>query len=61
MSRERNLHSEDYLSELLENKYVRIGMYISGGLLFLYGVGIVCKVLSHSLSNYKELQKVIRS
>jgi|AP03_1055505.scaffolds.fasta_scaffold03791_2 hypothetical protein len=54
-------NSKDFLSDILGEKQVNLILIFGGGLAVLYVFGIVCKVLTHTVVNYKTLQNVLQA
>ena len=52
---------KDFLSDIFGEKQVNIVLIIGGSLAVLYVIGIVCKVFTHTVVNYKALQNVLQA
>jgi len=53
--------SKDFLADMFGEKQVNIAFIIGSGLGLLYLLGIACKVLTHTVVNYKTLQNVLQA
>ncbi len=62
MMRTKNIeNNHNTIDGILENKRLKIIFYIGGGLVAIYAIGIAFKVMSHTVGNFKELNKIIQS
>ena len=54
-------NNDNALDGILNDKRLKIVLYIGGGLVALYLLGIAFKVLSNIAGNFKELNQIIQS
>lgn len=54
-------NNDNALDGILDDKRLKIVLYIGGGLVALYVLGIAFKVLSNTVGNFKELNQIIQS
>ena len=54
-------NNDNALDGILDDKRLKIVLYIGGGLVAIYVLGIAFKVLSHTVGNLKELNQIIQS
>ena len=54
-------NNDNALDGILNDKRLKIVLYIGGGLVALYLLGIAFKVLSNTVGNFKELNQIIQS
>ena len=46
--------------ELLKDKYVKTALYVVGGVLGLFAVGFVFKVVNYTAENFKNLSATLK-
>ena len=54
-------NNDNALDGVLDDKRLKIVLYIGGGLVAIYVLGIAFKVLSHTVGNFKELNQIIQT
>ena len=52
--------NDNALDGILDDKRLKIVLYIGGGLVAIYALGIAFKVLSHTVGSFKELNQIIQ-
>jgi len=53
-------NNDNALDGILDDKRLKIVLYIGGGLVALYVLGIAFQVLSHTVGSFKELNQIIQ-